>query len=307
MLGAHPEVATTWEAHLFDGYVRAWKDRWERQVARGGEDLRYPLFYGLPAVFTETEFDGLISDVITRVHTQTMSHKPSARVLLEKCPEYSLEVESIVRHVGDARFIHLIRDGREVADSLTNAARTWGASWAPRRIDAAARLWRDHVNAAREAALADRPYLEVRYEALQGDTGPTLISDLFAFCGVDVPSDVCRNIHDQFEIGQIRNGGGLSSSLIQAGEMAKRTDVDTPEGFVGAESRRGWRHAWSAYDRLVFDGVAGDLLRELGYAGHDWPRSSAVGRALYGIRPKSCGQLTRRVRAVRRRAVRLLR
>ncbi len=79
----------------------------------------------------------------------------------DKTPIYTQHVAAIERLLPEARFIHLIRDGRDVALSLR------GVWFAPARdMPGLARYWRDMVGAARRAGRQARQYLEVSYEKL---------------------------------------------------------------------------------------------------------------------------------------------
>ena len=82
----------------------------------------------------------------------------------DKTPRYVRKLELISRVFPEARFVHVIRDGRDVALSLLE--RDWG----PKTIEQAASLWRKRVRAGRRAGaiLGRRCYIEVRYEDLVG-------------------------------------------------------------------------------------------------------------------------------------------
>src|SRR5262249_2793019 len=62
----------------------------------------------------------------------------------------------------EARFVHLIRDGRDVALSMMRL----NAVWAPQTAAMAAYRWTSVIAGAREGARGGRHYLEVRYEDL---------------------------------------------------------------------------------------------------------------------------------------------
>ncbi len=87
---------------------------------------------------------------------------------LEKTPEHIFEVKNLVKWFPDARFLHVIRDGRDVSLSLRNKG--WVSSRsndALRQLISAARLWyraMEFGNWLRREA-GDR-YLEFRYEDL---------------------------------------------------------------------------------------------------------------------------------------------
>src|SRR5262245_45697172 len=87
-----------------------------------------------------------------------------------KSPGYVKAMARIARHLPEARFIHLIRDPRDVAVSLREV------SWGPDDVGEAAADWRAKIERAREQAgeLAPGTYLELRYEDLAERPEPAL-------------------------------------------------------------------------------------------------------------------------------------
>ncbi|MEN8239493.1 MAG: sulfotransferase, partial [Actinomycetota bacterium] len=83
----------------------------------------------------------------------------------DKTPGYVVQIPELADMFPEARFIHLIRDGRNVA--LSYIERPWG----PTTVGEAALYWRSRVGRGRAAgsALGDTRYLETRYENLVDD------------------------------------------------------------------------------------------------------------------------------------------
>src|SRR3954470_20956321 len=105
--------------------------------------------------------------------------EPGARFLSERSPGHAKAVDVIADVYPDARLIHIIRDGRDVARSLV--AREWG----PDTVAEAACEWRDSILQARAAAPPGR-YLEISYEKLLGDPEGG-VRELYAW--LDLPAD----------------------------------------------------------------------------------------------------------------------
>ena len=150
----------------------------------------------------------------------------------ERTPWHVLHLPLIAEVYPDARFVHIVRDGRDAARSLV--AQPWG----PGTVAEAAEEWRDSVAAGLSAApeLGER-LIEVRYEELLADPRP-VIERIYAHLGLE---------------------GGLDEAMAAAGEVA---NLGRQDGRVGSGK---WRDKWRRRDVRDFDRVAGDLLRSLGY------------------------------------------
>lgn len=292
MLGAHPDVVTTQETDLFDGYLAPWYSRWADQLPHSEEEWRANRFKGLPAVLDEDELDELARSVIDRVHEATLALKPGATLVLEKVPGYAVHAELLHRIVPDAAFVHLIRDGRDAVASMQQAARGWGRhAWRTSSAGVAAAVWYRHVAGARALRATGSRYTELRYEDLRGDRGPALLASLFAELGLPGGLALAADIYERFAIDRSRDPETAPSSFAWGGEVARRLQVRPvePAGFVGDGATGGWHERLTTYEQEVVDRTAGPLLVELGYAEPGWVEGSALRR-----RGASCALWARR-------------
>lgn len=278
MLGAHPAVCAPQEIGLFHSYLSGWKTRWDEeleQTARSDRRRR-----GLPAVLTGDDFRDLLRRTAVEVYRVAAQSKPAMTVLLDKEPTNTFHTGLIAELFPEARFVHLLRDGRDVAASLVAAGQEWARDWAPTRVAEAARTWQDHVVAARAARSAGRPYLEVRYEDLLKDPVGSLVQ-LFEFAGVDGDAGSAARISEEFAFARVREGGSRSSGLTVGGEVTKAEGSGRvePAGFYRRGVAGSWQDEWSDFDQAEFDRVAGGLLVELGYEpSREWCRVSSRAR-----------------------------
>lgn len=254
MIGAHPAVATASELKLFDLFTVPWERSWrqleELQRSAGGGPR------GLRSVWSDAEFRSRLIDVLHDVYGRVLASKPGAHVVLDKSPSYSPHVLHIQRLVPQVRFIHLLRDGRDVAASLRVASRRWARSWAPGEIAAAAALWRKTVREARQASrFGPAAYLELRYEELLAD-GPGALCRAFAFLGVPASAGAAAEIVERFRFDAMKTTGGRP--------------FDLPDAFFHRGRAGGWQQDLTARERYAFQAAAGDLLAELGYARPSW-------------------------------------
>ena len=182
MLGSHPEIATPVELDFFSGFVAPWYESWRVHCEAEGRPARP--YWGLPAALTEEQFDEAVRGVVERVYRSVLAAKPGAVVVVEKDPRYWRYVELIRRVVPHARFIHVMRDGRDVACSMMRVSQSWGREWAPGGVAAAAKLWHECVRGALLAQDTSGGYTAIRYESLLTNAGPDLLRRALTFCRV---------------------------------------------------------------------------------------------------------------------------
>lgn len=161
----------------------------------------------------------------------------------DKSPIYTNYVGLLTEIFPQAQIVHLIRDGRDAALSSLSAYRDRFY------VDVyfAARSWRRRVRASQlaGAALGPARYMEIRYEELTADPEPVLRS-------------VCRFLGESYEPA-MREPHRLGRELLRP--EGRHAPVRDP---VHPNSDR-WRREMAPADQRLFQEVAGDLLRDLGY------------------------------------------
>lgn len=142
----------------------------------------------------------------------------------EKSPRHSYLVKQIDGIFHGCQFIHIIRDGRDVASSML--ARGWYAK-SSRRV---AEHWQTCVEAARQAAaFGPSRYLEVRFEELVTEPAKHL-ERICVFLGVDFRVDMVafqNLVQDFVPTGEIAYHEKLQSGLKNS-EIGKWKDFLTP-------------------------------------------------------------------------------
>jgi hypothetical protein len=169
----------------------------------------------------------------------------------DKTPRYARSIGTLHTLWPHARFVHLIRDGRDVCLSILNwkkADRALGrfSTWGEDQVTTAALWWEWHVRIARGDGESLRPglYHEVRYEELVSEPAKTC-ERLCAF--LDLPYDE----------GMLKFHQGRTN--MKPGLDAKRAWLPITSGL------RDWRTQMPAEDLERFEAAAGDLLEQLGY------------------------------------------
>jgi hypothetical protein len=179
----------------------------------------------------------------------------------DKSPPYTWKALRIQRALPEAHFVHLIRDGRDVALSLGEV------SWGPDDVAEAARKWVGELRRARKRArrLLAGTYMEARYEDLVSDP-ERVLTRICKF--VDLPwSDAMLDYHRRAEERMRREmqrelkplGGGT----ITAQERTRQHQLVSQPPSANRIGR--WRTEMAPEDRQAFESVAGKLLAKLGY------------------------------------------
>ena len=267
LLASHPQVASTVEQTLFQHYVRPWLDIWESEV-RNIEERGWKL--GLPILWQRAELEEFLREFLARAYAKIHALKPAATHLLDKHPGYSAHVRTIRHFLPRARFIHMIRDGRDTAASALAAHAKMG--FGPGTIPGAAAKWKKFLLEARAAAEFGADYIEVRYEDfLEGKTDAC--ARVLDFCGLPATPEWIAETIEANTFAKMKERGASPDPNTRLSEKRYH------RGVAG-----GWRGDFSAWDRFEFDRVAGDLLCALGYAQPGWWAESAGERLLQPLR-----------------------
>lgn len=193
--------------------------------------------------------------VLDAIFSQLAEHNRMSR-WGDKTPGYNSDLPLLLRLFPNAQFIHVVRDGRDVALSIpktsfgpTNACET-AMQWKPalRAIEAFSRTLR-----------ADQ-FFELRYEDLI-EQPVTRLMEIAGFLGID------------------------DSDRRLAGYLEAHVRDE-----VRAANSEKWRRELSAADIERFEGVAGDTLARFGYSlvyRGNARRVSAVEQAIWRARARA--------------------
>jgi Sulfotransferase family len=272
MLDAHPQLTIPPETHFLPRLFTHF-DRWVKEGAAGDElrDRAIELITSHPRwgdIDLEPDevrrrmdgYEPFTAGDAARSFFEAYASQEGKPRWGDKSPPYTWKAKRIQRALPEAHFIHLIRDGRDVALSLSEV------SWGPGDVQAAATKWVDELTRARHRArrLTAGTYMELRYEDLVADPEP-LLRRIAGF--VDLPWD--RSMLDYHHGAEdrmkevVRDFHPLGGGTITAEERKRQHElVSSPP----SSSRVGrWRTEMSPEDREAFERVAGKLLAELGY------------------------------------------
>jgi hypothetical protein len=255
----HPEVCAVMETWLFTqthGVTGVFaQPQWIPEfydLQRGKNGLDHAAVQLLPYEEMAAELGELVAGWLMR------AVRPGQRYLVEKGP---MDIDAVAAMFPEARFIHVVRDGRDVAMSLDVASRSWAPEVQRTSLALRGEHWAVGVEATRASghALGDR-YIEVRFEDLKTDFEGSA-RQLFEFAGVPFDDTLIEQIRSETQL------DGYSQATRES-------------SFRGKGRAGGWRDGFTIRDARQFTRVAGDLLVELGYA-----RNRAWWRELARRRP----------------------
>ncbi len=265
MLDAHPRLAIPPETHFVPdliGQCQGWRASPDRALRVITESRRWGDF-DLDSEELARRFralDPLDPAGVLRAFFGLYAETQGKPRWGDKTPVYVTKMSQISEALPEARFVHLIRDGRDVA--VSRARRAMRAASTP---EDAARKWRDRIVAARAQGQRLPHYLEVRYEDLVLDTEPTL-KKVCEF--IDLPWDPCLlSYHERaaerlLEVARdlpATGGKKLRPAEERVAAHALTREPPKPDRVYA------WREQMSDGDRAAFEREAGELLAELGY------------------------------------------
>jgi Sulfotransferase family len=277
MLDAHPDLAIPPETHFVPDIIKAASSQANLPVDDVLDLITSGRHWGDFGLEEEALRERLESDVpldatgAIRAFFELYAERHGKPRWGDKTPIYVKDMAAIESVIGEARFIHLIRDGRDVALSRAGRAITHSAP-----MPKVARRWKRRILEAREQGEGLAHYLEIRYEDLILDTEPTLrrVAEF-----VELPWDERMLAYHERAGERLAEFGDLPSvrgKPQRPGEERLAAHAKTREPPDPARLSR-WKTEMSRRDRAEFERVAGDLLGELGY---EVPRGTSMRRRL---------------------------
>ncbi len=177
----------------------------------------------------------------------------------DKTPLYCQHMEAIGRLLPEAHFVHIIRDGRDVALSLRMT------SFAPGQdIETLALYWRGLIQTARTQGRHCSSYMEVRYEALVNDTTEVLHS-------------ICNFLKLDFDAAMVRYWERTAERLQEHqshcridGRVRVTHEQRVFQQRLTMQAPRSnrvscWKKKMTSVELAKFVQLAGGMLEELGY------------------------------------------
>ncbi len=264
MLDHHPQLAVANDTHFIPRAVDPAGGDVPLSPALVERVLRYHRFprLGVPEADTRRAAAGArtYAEFVGTLYREVAARR-SKPLAGEKTPDYVRYLAFLGRLFPAARFVHIVRDGRDVTLSTLQWARPDKGPgrfslWRQDPVATCALWWRWQVTTGRsEGEALGARYREVRYEDLVRRPRET-VEGLCRFLDLPFAAEML-----DYHVGRTRRGAGLS---------AKRAWLPPTPGL------RDWRTQMADGDVEVFESLAGDLLTSLGYARRTTAPSRAV-------------------------------
>jgi hypothetical protein len=270
MLDAHPQLAIPPETYFIPKAVKAW--RHAERPPRPSSPLaayldtvtghtRWPDFHLDAEAYRRRleESPPRTASGAIRTFYEMYAEKAGKPRWGDKTPFYVRRMKMIHRVLPEARFVHLIRDGRAVALSIRDL---W---FGPDTIEEAAQFWVERIDRGRQQAAGLPHYMEIRYEDLVRDPRP----HLHRICEfIELPYDErMPRYHEQVAervAGEVPPQEVTRDGRVVATEERLRImeNVSRPPDPTRIDR---WKTDMPATERHKFEAIAGSWLRELGY------------------------------------------
>lgn len=263
LLDAHPEMAIPPETHWLKGVIKMYscgEMNLDDAVTIISGHSSWPdmnISHATLEMLLGNNKGGTLAEFVRAIYKEYAA-KFGAKRFGDKTPDNILNMKNIAMFFPEARFIHIIRDGRDIAVSHKG---TW---FGPKgNVRKAAKHWSRRILTARKQALSLDHYLEVRYEDLLLDT-ESVLQKISAF--IDLPIDqrqfkYYEDSNDRLvkEMGE-RKVGKATISANQRVSIHKMVSQPPDPRRINR-----WKLKLTQNEVAIFEAVAGKLLKELGY------------------------------------------
>ena len=251
MLNSHPNLFVPFESKFITEYYRRLEEygdlseknnihRLLQDIAKEPFVKKGKLIENQQAVITKSisTYAELISEIFS-----TAAQDMGKIRWGDKTPSYVTEIDIIHKLFPNAKIIHLVRDGRDVAVSLSKL--DWGTTHIPRL----ANDWRwKTILAHKMGAMLNGNYLEIKYEQLVKN--PRIVLQ-----------KICDFLDEPYSDEMLQYTDHAQHNMPSESLKWHKTSIQPPTTsrmFV-------WKHSMSKSDQIIFEQIAGDALAIFGY------------------------------------------
>lgn len=266
VLNRHAKIASATETHFFNFVSKNnydWKhfdlDAFKRlldesrisdftSLIKVGEEALIQQFMNSTADKSESklEVDDFYKKQVFDILMNTLLEKRNKTRFCEKTPQHLHNVQEILRLYPKAKFIHIVRDGRDTVNSLLKMP------WRPDGLVNNARFWIQYIRLGQELSKQMEPYpdsfLTVKYEDLLKKPNACV-------------KQICEFVGEKFELKMLEDSQSdveIFSPWESSWKHKSQQDLDSSR--VGA-----WSKELSVNDQVILNYLLRKPLQELGY------------------------------------------
>ena len=236
-LGAHPLCVTNEESLILLPLWRIYIDLYASGLPTG--------IINLKEYISGEQLLSSLGQLADTVFTGLLGQAKASRYV-DHTPWYGLISSFVTALYPDAQYIHVIRDGRQVARSLQESFHK-GYLWAGNDLEARCQLWVAMVQGTLET-LSQKDNFSVYYSHLC-HSPDTVLHSVSDFIGVPFDKTMLRPLHIHHAASIVGEKFGTAS-------------------FTEQFNSEGWPTDWDNSDREIFRRVAGNLMLKL--FGENW-------------------------------------
>ena len=264
MLDAHPDMAIPPETHFVPSLIKATRKRGvscdeAHGIVTGHRQWGDFNLDSAELLSRYCALDRIDPETTIRAFFELYSEREGKPRWGDKTPNYVKRMKQIENWVPEARFIHMIRDGRDAA--LSRFKRVLKD---PPPMEIVAERWVRKIEEARSDG-ADLHYMEVQYEELVRDTETQLrrVADF-----IELPwNDSMLRYYERAEerLAEMhRDLPGEDGKPLRPADHRKEAHLLTSKPPDPSRLAR-WKEEMAPADIAAFEQAAEPLLRELGY------------------------------------------
>jgi len=252
MFHNHPNIAIPYESHFITDYYNKIENYGDLNEDNNIKHLMKDIFN--EDLLKQWDHTFYIDQILPKIKTRTLGHVFRAiyddymyakgKTRWGDKSDYLDRLHIINEMFPDAKFIHIIRDGRDVANSVLKLP------WGPQDIIQAAEWWHHHMILGRRmgAMLDPSRYTEIKYEDLVSDTENQL-KRLCKFIGEDFSSEML-------------NYYKKSADSIPDSRKGQHYNADSPPK---TDRVAAWKKEMTPKNIAIFNDYTEHSLKELNY------------------------------------------
>jgi len=252
MLNAHPNIAIPFESDFIPKFYQRLGEygdlRIPTNIAHLLQDIseqsfvkRGNLVQNPDAILARRpESYGELIAAIYEVYAETQGKRRWG----DKDPDYVAQIDVLWNLFANCRIVHIVRDGRAVANSLRR--QEWGSS----NLLKLARDWSWQVTLAHKMGqmIGARQYMEIRYEDLVN--APQRILE-----------EICSFLDEPFDVQMLDYHKNAKIYMPESSLKYHSSSIRPPD----PQKIHAWRDGMSLADQTLFEEVAGHTLESFGY------------------------------------------